>query len=301
MGNNGSRRLQAELPLGRGTIIEGAYYLERLLASGSMGVVYLAWDLLFDRQVAIKVLASRHAADQRIARMFRQEARAMARVHHANVVQIYATGVHGVLPYFAMEYVPGQTVAELISEACRRGRLTSLDTVSDILRQAAKGLTAMSECGLFHGDVKPSNMLINSASHVAISDFGLVGSAKALGAGAVSSRRGFVGGTPVYVAPELVCTTAVPPEKRHLCDVYSLGVSVFEMLTGDGPFDGATIRDILRGHLFTPPPRLTDRRPDLPPEIDAVMARALAKDPRDRFQRCTQLSAEVDRVVRLAA
>ena len=146
-------------------------------------------------------------------------------------------------------------------------------------------------------------MLINAAGHVAISDFGLVGSAKARAAGVefVVSEPGFVGGTPLYVAPELIAGAEVLPERRHLCDLYSLGASVFEMLTGHGPFVGDTIRDILRGHLFKAPPRVTDGRPDLPPALDAVVARALAKNPKQRFQKCCQFSAEVDRLVQLAA
>jgi len=288
-----------EPPLGPGSVLARTYHLERVLAEGGMGVVYLAWDLLLQREVAVKVLLPKHAADLRLASLFRQEAIAMASVRHANVVQVFTAGQHGALPFFVMEYVPGQTVAGLIHESYRRGEVVGLDTVSDILDQASQGLTAMDACGLFHGDVKPANMLINSALHVTIADFGLVGSVKApaVGGGPTTSPPSFVGGTPLYVAPELVCGSRVRPEQRHLCDVYSLGASLFEMLTGDGPFVGETVRDILRGHLFTTPPRVTDRRPDLPRELDGIVARALAKNPRRRFQRCAQLAAEVDRVV----
>jgi len=289
--------------LTRGTILAETYRIERWLGQGGMGIVYLARDLVLERDVAVKILRPQNAADPRIAELFHREAIAMASVCHINVVQVFATGAHGALPFFVMEYVPGQTVAELVGDSYRRGHDLKLGKVSDILYQASRGLTAMRECGIFHGDVKPSNMLINSAFHVAISDFGLVGSAHARAAGVkpIASEPGFLGGTPRYVAPELVSGVDVPPEQHHLCDVYSLGASVFEMLTGHGPFVGQTVRDILRGHLFTPPPRVTDRRPDLPSAIDGVVTRALAKNPRDRFQACTELADEVDRVVQLAA
>jgi eukaryotic-like serine/threonine-protein kinase len=289
----------AERPeLGPGTILAGTYYLERLLARGGMGMVYLAWDLLLEREVAVKVLLSRHAADPRVAKRFRQEAIAMASVRHANVVQVFNTGAHGALPFFAMQYVPGQTVGSLFREAFRRGQLAGLEVVSDILRQVSRGLTAMGECGVFHGNVKPSNMLINSARQVVVFDFGLGGP---VGAKSVASEPGFLSGTPLYVAPELVCGADVRPDQRHLCDVYSLGASVFELLTGQGPFVGDTIRDILRGHLFTTPPKVSALRPDLPRELDAVVTRALAKNPKQRFQKCSQLSAAVDEIAQASA
>lgn len=290
-------------PLAQGTILGGVHRIDRLLARGGMGAVYLAWDSQLEREVAIKVLLPRHAADPRIAALFHQEAVAMASVRHANVVQVFSAGQHGVLPFFVMEYVPGQTVARLIRDSYRQGLNVSLGTVSDILHQAAEGLSAMRECGLFHGDVKPSNMLIDSSLHVAIGDFGLVGPGREPAAGSEPSpsEPGLHCGTPLYVAPELIAGVAISPEKRHLCDVYSLGVSAFEMLTGRWPFVGGTIRDILRGHLFTAPPKVTDHRSDLPPEIDEVVGRAMEKDPRFRFQRFTDLSAQVDSVAELAA
>jgi len=288
--------------LAPGTILAERYDLERLLALGGMGAVYLARDLRLWRDVAVKVLLSDHAADPRVATLFRGEARAMAHVHHPNVVQLFATGQHGDLPFFVMEYVAGRNVSALIRDCYRQGQVVGLGTVSAILRQAAQGLGAMRRCGMFHGDVKPANMLIDPAFRVAISDFGLAGSTRArpVEVGPALSEPRFLGGTPRYVAPELISRTEVPPEKRHLCDVYSLGVSAFEMLTGEGPFGGDTIQDVLKGHLRQAPPRVTDLRPDLPPAIDAVIARALAKDPARRYAGCTELAVEVDRVALVA-
>jgi eukaryotic-like serine/threonine-protein kinase len=283
-------------PLAPGTILAATYRLDRLLAHGGVGVVYLGWDLLLEREVAVKILLPAHAANPRTAAMFHREAIAMAGVCHINLVQIFSSGQHDDLPFLVMEYVRGQTIAALLRAFYGRGRVLGLHTVSSILRQAARGLQAMREHGIFHGDVKPSNMLIDAEHRVAISDFGLVGSARA--GSEHSTERGYFSGTPLYVAPELISGAEVTPEKRHLCDVYSLGVSVFEMLTGEGPFAAATIHEILRGHLFTPPPRVTSYRPDLPVAIDGVIARALAKDPRRRYQDCVRFAADVDRVVR---
>jgi serine/threonine protein kinase len=142
-------------------------------------------------------------------------------------------------------------------------------------------------------------MLIDD-DHVAVADFGLVGSSRAV-TGEVdhveANRRHISGGTPLYVAPELIAGQAVPPEERHLCDVYSLGVSVFEMFTGQGPYEGGTIEKILKGHLFAAPPRLTELRPDLPAAINPVIRRALAKKPRQRYSSCDELAFAVNRAV----
>lgn len=281
-----------------GAVLDGSYRIEHLLAQGAMGAVYLATDLQLDRAVAVKVLLPQRADDAHLAQLFIDEARAMARVRHTNVVQVFATGLSEGLPFFVMEYVPGLTVAAIILQSRRQRQPTSLDTVCEILGQAAQGLTAIHESALFHGDVKPANMLITSGFHLAISDFGLVGSAK-MGLSVLelaASEPKFAGGTPIYIAPELLCGVNVRPDMRYLSDVYSLGVSVFELLTGHGPFEGQTVRDVLHGHLHLPPPRVTASRPDLPLQVNAIMARALAKEPRQRFQGCIQFAAELSQL-----
>jgi serine/threonine protein kinase len=265
-----------------------------------MGAVYLARDLSLEREVAVKILLPAHAADAGIVDSFHREAVAMASVRHINVVQIYTSGQSDGLLFFVMEYVPGRSVAALIRELFGCGESLPLDTLLGIVDQVSLGLAAMHQRGIFHGDVKPANMLIDESDHVAIADFGLVGSSKAVTddvEGVAVNPRHISGGTPLYIAPELIAGNAVPPEERHLCDVYLLGVSVFEMFTGKGPFEGGTVEKVLRGHLFAPPPKLTKLRPDLPSALNPVIRRALAKRPQQRYPSCEELSFAVNRAV----
>jgi serine/threonine protein kinase len=293
----GASPIDAQDVLASGTLLAGTYRVDQLLARGGMGAVYLGRNLRLACPVAIKVLLSRRGAEPRIARLFTDESRAIARVRHANVVQVFATGRHDNLPFVVMEYVPGITVATFIHQARCHGQPTSLDTICEIVGQASRGLTAIHASGLYHGDVKPSNMLITSGFRLAISDFDLVGSS----CGATVPDRGLSrprppSGTPIYIAPEMLRGMQVRPDERSLCDVYSLGVSAFELLTNRPPFEGPSIRAILEGHLFAPAPRLSTLRPDLPPRIDAIMARVLAKDPRQRFQGCTPFAVELSQL-----
>jgi serine/threonine-protein kinase len=235
-----------------------------------------------------------HAADAGIVDSFHREAVAMASVRHINVVQIYTSGQCDGLLFFVMEYVPGRSVAALIRDFFGRGQTLPLDTLLNIVDQVSLGLAAMHKRGIFHGDVKPANMLIDD-NHVAIADFGLVGSSN--DGEHVENPRLISGGTPLYIAPELIAGEAVAPEQRYLCDVYSLGVSVFEMFTGHGPFQGPTIDKILKGHLVAPPPQLTKLRPDLPAALDPVIRRALAKQPQQRYPNCEELAFAVSRAV----
>jgi eukaryotic-like serine/threonine-protein kinase len=288
----------AEPPVAAGTTFARKYYLERLLGRGAMGAVYLARDLFLEREVAVKILLPANAADAGIVDAFHREAVGMASVRHINVVQIYTSGQHDGLLFFVMEYVPGRTVAALIQEVFGRGENLALDTVLGIIDQASLGLAAMHARGIFHGDVKPANMLIDESNHVAITDLGLVGSSEKITDDVerdVANPRHISGGTPLYIAPELIAAKTVPPEERHLCDVYSLGVSVFEMFTGQGPFEGRTLETILKGHLFAPPPKLTKLRPDLSPALNPVIRRVLAKKPRQRYPNCEEFAFAVNR------
>ncbi|MCC6746153.1 MAG: serine/threonine protein kinase [Deltaproteobacteria bacterium] len=291
-------RQDADPPVPAGTTFARKYFLKHLLGQGAMGAVYLAHDLLLEREVAVKILLPVHAADPELVDSFQNEAVAMASVRHINVVQIYTSGQCDGLLFFVMEYMPGHSVAALIRELFGCGESLALDTVVNIVDQVSLGLAAMHERGIFHGDVKPANMLMDENSHVAIADFGLVGSSKTPTHSAHAEHPRLVsGGTPLYIAPELIGGRAIPPEERHLCDVYSLGVSVFEMFTGQGPFQGRTIKKILKGHLVAPPPKLTKLRPDLPSAINPVIRRALAKQPRKRYPSCEELAFAVSRAV----
>jgi len=279
-------RDQGPLPLG--IKLDDKYFVRRLLGRGSMGLVYLGDDPQLERQVAIKVLAPRYAADERVAKRFRREAVAMASVRAENVVQIFSYGDYGSHPYFVMEYIPGYTVAGLIRSANDRGEHLYLDVVLGILRQVCKGLHAVHERGIVHRDVKPPNMLIGPHFKVAITDFGLVETTEEAGA----TRD--LAGTPLYLAPELIRRQSIADSQRHLCDIYALGVSTYEMLTGDVPFDGATVKEILRKHLTDAPVKVSEVRSDLPAAVDEVLDRSLDKDPGKRYTSCLAFMEALD-------
>ncbi len=271
-----------EGPIPVGITLDNKYLVRRVLGRGSMGVVYLASDLALERDVAIKVLLPRYAADEKVARRFRREAVAMASVRHDNVVQIFAFGDHAGHPYFVMEYVPGRTVASLLEEANQRGEQLYLDVVLGILTQVCHGLQEVHSRRIVHRDVKPANMLVGPRFRVAITDFGLVEKIQ----GTLGKRD--LAGTPLYLAPELIRHESIREDQLHLADIYALGVSTFEMLTGNVPFDGTNIKDILRSHLLDAAPPVSTLRDDLPTAFDQVLARAMHKEPTERFQSCNE-------------
>lgn len=267
-------------PLPPGTRLGPNYRIQRVLGRGSMGIVYLAQDIALERRVAVKVLAPHYAADEKVAKRFRREAIAMASVRHEHVVQIYAFGDHEGRPYFVMEYIPGYTVANLIEHANERGEHLYFDVVLGILSQVCRGLEAVHSAGLVHRDVKPGNMLVGPGFRVALADFGLVEMLDH------SAAVRDLAGTPLYLAPELIRREELPQDQRHLSDIYALGVSTYEMLTGEVPFDGATVKEILQRHLRQSPRPISDIRADLPTAVDRALGTCLNKVPTLRFDHC---------------
>jgi serine/threonine-protein kinase len=268
-------------PIPVGSTLDNKYLVRRVLGRGSMGMVYLATDLALEREVAIKVLLPRYAADLKVSRRFRREAVAMASVRHDNVVQIFAFGDHEGHPYFVMEYIPGRTVGSLLEEANSRGEQLYLDVVLGVLTQVCHGLQAVHDRRIVHRDVKPANMLVGPRFRVAITDFGLVERIE----GTIARRD--LAGTPLYLAPELIRHETIAEDQLHLADIYALGISTYEMLTGEVPFDGTNIKEILRAHISDSPPAVSGLRDDIPAAFDDVLARALHKDPLERYQSCT--------------
>ncbi len=266
-------------PIPLGVTLDGKYYVQRVLGRGSMGIVYLGVDEALERDVAIKVLLPKYAADKRVAHRFKLEAVAMAAVRAENVVQIFSYGEYEAHPYFVMEYVPGYNVGNLIEKANERGEQLYLDVVLGVLRQVCRGIQAVHNLNIVHRDIKPANMLVGPNFRVMITDFGLV---ESIAAGAERD----LAGTPLYLAPELIRRQELTEELRYRADIYALAISTYEMLTGDVPFDGATIKEILRRHLHDVPAPLARFRTDLPATLDAVLRRALAKDPAERHASC---------------
>jgi len=253
-----------------GTELAG-YRIEGVIGRGGMSVVYLAEHARLERKVALKVLSPELAGSERFHDRFLRESKLAASLDHPNIVPIYdADEAEGVL-YIAMRYVEGSDLKEAIRD---QGRLEPLRT-SAIVDQVASALDAAHARGLVHRDVKPANVLLTPEDHVYVSDFGLTKRAVSVSG---LTETGQLIGTIDYVAPEQI--KGDPVDQR--ADVYSLGCLLFECLTGHAPYPRDIEVGVLWAHVETPPPTLTEERPDLPPEVDDVLALAMAKDPAER-------------------
>jgi serine/threonine protein kinase/N-acetylneuraminic acid mutarotase len=261
------------------------YRIEGIVARGGMGVVYKAADVELDRTVALKIIAPEHTQNPDAVTRFKSEARLAASLEHPNIVPIHRGGeYHGVL-YLAMRFVPGTNLRQVIDE----GHL-DLDEIQRITAAIAAALDAAHDRGLVHRDVKPANILLSGEAeprHVYLTDFGLT---KRLGSAGSLTRTGAWVGTPDYVAPEQI--QAAPVDGR--ADVYSLGCVLYEMLTGSVAYPKDNDMAKLWAHVTDPPPAPSLARPHLVNAFDDVVARATAKDPRERYTRASDLAAAVD-------
>jgi serine/threonine protein kinase len=260
------------------------YQIVELIGRGGMAVVYRARDIRLDRWVALKILSPDLALDQTFRQRFIRESRAAAAVDHPNIVPIFEAGEADGVLFIAMRYVGGPDVHSLLA---RVGPLPAARVVG-IVTQVASALDAAHACGLVHRDVKPANMLLNrlaesgesgAADHVYLSDFGVSKQSESTSS---LTRTGQLVGTLDYLAPEQV--EGRPVDART--DVYSLACAAFEMLSGTPPFKRDQGLAVLWAQLSAAPPALTSRRPDLPPAVDRVIAKALAKAPGDRYDTC---------------
>jgi hypothetical protein len=259
------------------------YRIEAHLGRGGMGEVYRAEQLSLGRKVALKILRPDLAADDRFRRRFLRESRIAAAIDHPNVIPIYEAGEDDGLLYIAMRYVEGRDLATVLEG---EGRLEPARTMV-ILSQVAHALDAAHARGLIHRDVKPANILLVEAAggtgeHCYLCDFGLM---KELDTEvALTATDQFVGSVP-YVAPEQVEGRAIDGRT----DVYSLGCVLFHCLGGSPPYRGETDVEVVFAHLGEPPPALSSRAPGLPPALDGVLARAMAKAKEDRYPTCSAL------------
>ncbi|MBN1583606.1 MAG: serine/threonine protein kinase [Anaerolineae bacterium] len=251
----------------------GQFQIIEELGKGGMATVYKAYQPNLERYVALKVLSPKLTDDIDLVKRFLREARSAAALHHTNVIVIYDVGSQGETHYIVAEYLEGMTLSQLLEQT---GRL-SQERVLNIVRQIANALDYAHSKGMIHRDIKPSNIMIDPArnDHVTLMDFGLV----QVAGGSRLTRTGFIMGTPDYMSPEQAKGDAID----HRTDVYSLGVTVYHMLTGKVPFEKPTPHAMLMAHIMETPPVLT-----LPegtaPEIDAVIRRSMAKDPSARYE-----------------
>ena len=264
------------------------YRIEGVLDRGGMGVLYKATDPALDRTVALKIIAPEHTQNETAVARFKAEARLAASLEHQNIVPIHRAGEEGGVLYLAMRYVPGTNLRRVID----RGPM-DLHRVGRITAEIADALDAAHTKGLVHRDVKPANILVcgeGDQEHVYLADFGLT---KRVGSAGDLTRVGAWVGTPDYVAPEQIQGHKV--DRR--ADIYSLGCVLYEMLTGSVAYPKDSDMAKLWAHVTDPPPMPRVVRPDLVEDFDAVVARATAKDPDERYATAGELSAAVSAAI----
>ncbi len=260
----------------------GGYKLVRRIGEGGMGEVYLAEQLSMHRTVALKILHSKWADDEEFRKRFLLEARAAGKLSHQNLISVYDVGKYQGYYYFAMEFIDGVTVDDMI----RHDGVIPLEKVIDICLQVCEALEYLSQHNIVHRDIKPANVMITKDGVVKLGDFGFIQSVW----DSELLQEGTTIGTPDYISPEQA------RGERNLdvrSDIYSLGATLFHMLSGQTLFSG-TCSAVMRNHIETVPPDIAKLRKDLPKDLIRILQRMLVKDPIDRYQTPDELIKEFE-------
>lgn len=257
-----------------GTVVEHYQILE-MLGEGGMGVVYKALDLKLERYVAIKILHSQSVANPRFVERFKREARNQAKLNHPNIVPVFGFTEHRDMLGIVMEYIEGDTIEQLLT---KRGRFSLTEAVF-IMKQVLAGISFAHEKGFVHRDMKPANIIISTDGATKIMDFGI---AKSLTEEKGITKTGAKIGTVLYMSPEQI--RAEEPTVQS--DIYSLGLTFYEMLYGKSPFDFPTEFEIMEAHLKREPQKLSSLFSDIPAEVDDIISRATNKSTRKRYHSC---------------
>lgn len=243
------------------------------IGRGNMGVIYKARQTKLNRIVALKMILSGKHADQTQLRRFQTEAESIGRVHHPNIVQVYNVGEYEEQPYLVMEYVDGGSLDRKL-----RGRTLPPKQAAQLIQTLARAIQAAHDQGIIHRDLKPGNILLTSRGVPKITDFGL---AKRLDEDMQATATGTILGTPSYMAPEQARANKLPVSPAT--DVYGLGAILYELLTGRPPFKEETFLDTMLQVVSTPPVPPREINPKVPPQLEAICLRCLAKDPTERY------------------
>ncbi|GAB2688845.1 protein kinase domain-containing protein [Kitasatospora kifunensis] len=273
----------------------GRYVLQRLLGEGGMASVHLAYDNVLGRNVAVKTLHTELGREQSFRERFRREAQAVARLQHTNIVAVHDTGEEvapdgSTTPYIVMEYVEGHSLRDVLNQAIAEHGAMPADQALKITSAVLAALDTSHDQGLVHRDIKPGNVMVNTKGEVKVMDFGI---ARAMQSGVTSmTQTGMVVGTPQYLSPEQALGKSVDARS----DLYSVGCMLFELLTGQLPFDGDSPFSIAYKHVQEQPPAPSSLNRAVTPAVDALVARSLRKDPAHRFPTAQTMRDEVERV-----
>ncbi|WP_314175922.1 protein kinase domain-containing protein [Streptomyces winkii] len=279
--------------LGR-TVGGGRFQLQSLLGAGGMASVYLAYDSVLDRQVAVKTLHTELGREQSFRERFRREAQSVAKLTHTNIVSVFDSGedeIDGAMvPYIVMEYVEGKPLRSVLDEDIARFGAMPAEKALKITGDVLAALEVSHEMGLVHRDIKPGNVMITKRGVVKVMDFGI---ARAMQSGVTSmTQTGMVVGTPQYLSPEQALGRAVDARS----DLYSVGIMLFELLTGRLPFDADSPLAIAYAHVQEEAPTPSAINQSLTPAVDALVARTLRKNPNERFPSAETMHGECTRV-----
>jgi serine/threonine protein kinase len=264
--------------MNEGSLLNNRYQLLERLGTGGMAEVFRARDVMLDRYVAIKVLRKDYTENEAFQERFRQEARAAANLSHPNIVTVHDFGLAEGQLYIVMEHIPGTDLKTLIR---KRGRF-NVEEAIPLIVQACAGLGYAHRAGLVHCDVKPHNMLVTPDQRLKVTDFGI---ARALATIQPGERSDVVWGSPQYFAPEQASGEAPSPAS----DVYSLGVVMYEMLSGTPPFTASTADELARLHIEAEPIPIREYVPDIPTALEAILLKVLSKEPSARYRTADQL------------
>jgi eukaryotic-like serine/threonine-protein kinase len=261
-----------------GHLLLNRYQLLEQIGSGGMAEIYRARDIMLDRYVAIKVLREDHSRNPEFENQFRNEARAAANLSHPNIVTVYDFGNDNDQLFIVMELVPGTDLKSLLRQ---RGRFTVEECIP-LMVQACAGIGYAHRAGLVHCDVKPHNMLVTPDNRLKVTDFGI---ARAMAGISIGERSNVIWGSPQYFSPEQAAGESPTPAS----DVYSLGVVLYEMLTGTLPFTASSVEELARLHMEAKPIPPSEYIPDLPKALEEIILKVLSKEPSARYRTADQL------------
>ncbi|MFC9752521.1 protein kinase [Streptomyces sp. NPDC056921] len=278
-----------------GSVAGGRYQLRDLLGEGGMASVYLAYDTALDRQVAIKTLHTELGREQSFRERFRREAQAVAKLQHTNIVSVFDTGEDelggALMPYIVMEYVEGQPLGSVLQADIQNHGAMPADRALKVTADVLAALDTSHEMGLVHRDIKPGNVMVTKRGIVKVMDFGI---ARAMQSGVTSmTQTGMVVGTPQYLSPEQALGRGVDARS----DLYSVGIMLFQLLTGRIPFDADSPLAIAYAHVQEEPVAPSTINRAVTPAMDALVARALKKNPNERFPSAAAMQDEIARVL----